>query len=235
VTAREANRPVALVTGGNRGIGAAIVERLVADSCMVASVSRSAQEDADGAVIGLAADVNSSSQMVRACEVVVHRFGHLDLVIANAGLAHQGRLTDHDSAEWRGILETNIAGVWNTVQAALPHLVRGRDPQVVVLGSVAGIGQHAGEPVYLTSKWAVRGMALALRRELREAGVRVALVEPGLTLTEMTQSAPQAAEWLRAVDPLLPGDVADLVSAVVRLPARAAVGEIVVRPALQVV
>lgn len=101
------------------------------------------------------------------------------------------------------------------------------------MASVAGRESHPGEPIYMASKWAVVGLGRSLRRELLPHGIRVTLVEPGLTDTPLVHASPGAEAWLHAVEPLQPDDVAGAVIYALGQPSRVAVNEILIRPGRQ--
>jgi NADP-dependent 3-hydroxy acid dehydrogenase YdfG len=103
----------------------------------------------------------------------------------------------------------------------------------VLVGSVAGRGTHAGEPVYLASKWAIVGLSNALRQELQRDLVRVTLVEPGIADTPMTRLSPGAKEWLETVEPLHPEDVAEAIVYALCQPPRVSINGVLLRPSAQ--
>jgi len=223
-----------LVTGGTSGIGAAITARLAHDGAHVVSCGRRPPDaPPPRGCFFVPADVRRYDQAAAVCAVTRERCGRLDFVVASAGTALQGTVADGDPAEWRRVVETNVLGTANVLHAAARALREQGEGDLVLIASVAGRGTHAGEPVYLASKWAVVGLGHALRRELRPHGVRVTLVEPGLVDTPLTRAAPRVAEWLAAVDPLRPDDVADVVAGALARPRRVSVNEITLRPSDQ--
>jgi len=230
-TASLAGR-VGIVTGGTSGIGAAVVERCVANGATIAYCGRSRRGSAPKVGEYFELDVRSYGEVEAFCNDVERRFGRLDFVVTSAGVTLPGRLDDTDPARWQTVLETNVLGTANVVRAALPAMRSGGGGHVVLVGSIAGRGTHAGEPVYLASKWAVVGLAAALRRQLRPA-IRVSLVEPGLVDTPMSRSEPGLAHWLSLVEPLAPNDVASAVAFVLSQPPRVSINNVIMRPSLQ--
>jgi NADP-dependent 3-hydroxy acid dehydrogenase YdfG len=235
----DLNGRVGIITGGTRGIGAAIAHetaRLGARVVLCARSSDGGDEIVEvihgrgGEALFVAADVCRFEQMEALRDAALERFGRLDFVVANAGLTDQGTVADGDPEIWRRVLETNVLGAAYVIKATLAVLQAQGSGDIVLMSSVAGREIHPGEPIYAASKWAVVALGRALRSEVREYGVRVTLIEPGLVETSMARSNPTIEAWLDAVDPLHPDDVARAVVYALTQPPHVVVGEILLRP-----
>ncbi|MFI9722787.1 SDR family NAD(P)-dependent oxidoreductase [Streptomyces sp. NPDC052396] len=240
----------ALVTGASSGIGAATARGLARLGAAVALVARRAERLEElaagirgqgGSCLTLTADLGDPRQGQRAVEEAAARFGRLDILVNSAGYSVSGPVEEADPEDWRRMLDLNVAAVLHLSRAALPHLLRAaadggrRVADLVNISSVAGRVARRDNAVYSATKHAVGAFSEALRQEVTGRGVRVALVEPGLTSTEMTAGQTGVAvahgmppeSWLRAED------IARAVVFTVTQPAHAAVNEITVRPTAQ--
>jgi NAD(P)-dependent dehydrogenase (short-subunit alcohol dehydrogenase family) len=192
----ELNDKVALVTGGARGIGLATAQALRARGASVVIVDldaeaaeRAAAQVHESKALGLAADVTDRSAMQRAVATTVERFGGLDVVVANAGIASRVatfRATSTESFE--RVLEVNLMGVYRTVDAALPEIVR-RGGHVVVISSIYAFTNGIGAAPYAMSKAAVEQFGRALRAELLQHGASATVAYFGFIDTEMVHRA----------------------------------------------
>jgi NAD(P)-dependent dehydrogenase (short-subunit alcohol dehydrogenase family) len=205
---------VALVTGGARGIGHATARALVARGASVLIVdldqeacNRGAAEIHDARAFGLACDVTDRGAMQRAVAAAVERFGALDVVVANAGVASRVatfRATPYESFE--RVLDVNLMGVCRTVDAALPEIVR-RGGHVVVVSSIYAFTNGVGAVPYAMSKAAVEQFGRALRLELVPHGASASVAYFGFIDTEMVHRAidsdPLANEMLETFPKLL--------------------------------
>jgi 3-oxoacyl-[acyl-carrier protein] reductase len=173
----------AFVTGASRGIGRALSEALAARGATVGLASRGA-DDALAAELGpraipLPCDVGDAASVRDAVEAFVARTGGLDLVVANAGIAHYGPFLHQDVADVEAMTRVNWLGTVYTVHAALGHLIDRADGHVVVVSSGAGLRSFPWAAAYGATKAAQRGFASALRHELSGTGVGVTTVFPG--------------------------------------------------------
>jgi NAD(P)-dependent dehydrogenase (short-subunit alcohol dehydrogenase family) len=187
---------VALVTGGARGIGLATARALAARGASVAIVDldattaeQAAAQVHDTRSVGLAGDVTDRGAMQRAVATVVERFGGLDVVVANAGIASRGATFRAMSTEsFERVLEVNLMGVYRTVEAALPEIVR-RKGHVVVISSIYAFTNGIGAVPYAMSKAAVEQFGRALRVELVQHGASASVAYFGFIDTEMVHRA----------------------------------------------
>ena len=205
---------VALVTGGARGIGLATARALTVRGASVAIVdldeaaaaaAASAVHEARSA--GIAADVTDRGAMQRAVAATVERFGGLDVVVANAGIV--ARVATFRAAapeSFEHVLDVNLMGVYRTVDAALPEIVR-RQGHVVVISSIYAFINGAGVAAYAMSKAAVEQLGRALRAELVQHGASASVAYFGFIDTEMVHRAidqdPLAEEMLQTFPPPL--------------------------------
>jgi NAD(P)-dependent dehydrogenase (short-subunit alcohol dehydrogenase family) len=195
----------ALITGGNSGIGLATARAFVQQGASVAITGRD-QSTLDDAVktlgpdvLALGADILDQDSIEQAVRAAGERFGHLDIIVANAGVAGTTPLGSTSSEQFGRILATNVTGVFLTVQAAAPYLRPGAS--VVLIGSVhaeLGMPEYAA---YAASKGAVRAMGRVLASELSQAGVRVNVVVPGATRTPLWSRMTQNPDALTALEP----------------------------------
>jgi NAD(P)-dependent dehydrogenase (short-subunit alcohol dehydrogenase family) len=185
---------IALVTGGSTGIGAAVVERLVAEGAAVVACARNEpREPFVGDVTFVAADVTHDSDMERVVDAAVARHGRLDVVVANAGSGGAGAWPDESSDDWQAVLDLNLNGTMFTCRAAWPELVESAGAVVIVssLSAVMGVGETELEQMggfqpsasYQASKAGIEGLTLHLAGRGGAHGVRVNAVRPGRILT----------------------------------------------------
>jgi NAD(P)-dependent dehydrogenase (short-subunit alcohol dehydrogenase family) len=190
----ELGGKVALITGGARGIGFETARALVRRGASVAIVDLSAEQAAaaaaridDSRALGLAGDVSDRGAMQRAVAATVERFGGLDVVVANAGVASRVATFRASSPEtFERVLDVNLMGVYRTVDAALPEIVRRRG-HVVVISSVYAFVNGVGELAYAMSKAAVEQLGRALRVELAQHGASATVAYFGFIDTEMVR------------------------------------------------
>ena len=182
---------VALVTGGSRGIGAAISRELAKAGAKVALNYRAGQEAADevaGEIGGLAvrADVSKPEEVQALIERVEGGLGDIDALVNNAGVTRDtliARMTDDD---WQTVIDTNLRGTFNTSRAVSRKMLRRRAGSIVNLSSVVGVHGNPGQANYAASKAGIIGLTKALARELGSRGVRVNAIAPGYISTELT-------------------------------------------------
>jgi 3-dehydrosphinganine reductase len=207
----------ALVTGGSSGIGLALARRLAAAGARVSLLARdparlAAAADPLGA-LALPADVRDPAALAAALERAEAAQGPLDLVIASAGAVRAGRFEDLGAEAHRELIETNYLGVVETLRAALPPMrARGRG-RALILGSAAGLAGLPGYSAYAPTKFALRGLAEALRAECRPDGVLVAIAHPPDVETpqlaaERAERPPETAALAGAARVLPPDAVA---------------------------
>jgi NADP-dependent 3-hydroxy acid dehydrogenase YdfG len=241
---------VALVTGASSGIGEATAVALAAEGARVALVARRRDRlealatRIGGDAIVVEADVTDAEQATAAVARVVETGGRLDIVINNAGVMLLGPAVDAPYEEWSRMVAVNVDGVLAVTHAALPHLLEAaesserRVADLVTISSTAGRIARSGSGVYNLTKFGVGAFSEALRLEVTKRHVRVGLVEPGATVSELRdhlrpeQRAAQAERFL-TMEPLQATDIAEGVLYMVTRDRRQAVNEILIRPTEQ--
>jgi 3-oxoacyl-[acyl-carrier protein] reductase len=190
----------ALVTGASRGIGAGIARQLLQRGVRVAGGYRSRREDVDklglanpGKVLPVALDLADEASAAAAVDAVRTAWGRLDSLVLNAAVWDGGRLTTMDPAAWWKVVEVNLKGTAALARAAVPALVEGENPSIVLLGSAVGDVGFAGDTAYASVKAALVGFARSLAKELAPHGVRVNVLAPGFVDTDMTAAVPDAS------------------------------------------
>jgi NAD(P)-dependent dehydrogenase (short-subunit alcohol dehydrogenase family) len=201
---------VALITGGARGIGFATARSLVSRGAAVAltdrdsdAVERAVRQLPEGSAVAMAADATDLDEMRRAVADTVARFGGVDVVVANAGVANRAATVRAlPVEEFERVLDVNVMGVWRTVDAALPEIVRRRG-HVVVLSSIYAFTNGAGAAPYAMSKAAVEQFGRALRLELVQHGASATIAYFGFIDTDLVHRGidadPLRSELLSAV------------------------------------
>jgi NAD(P)-dependent dehydrogenase (short-subunit alcohol dehydrogenase family) len=186
---------VALVTGGARGIGFATAKELVARGAKVIVVDlhddavQQAATQLGGAVLGVAADVTDREAMGDVVATAVERFGGLDVIVANAGIASRGATTlAAEEDQFERVIEVNLLGVWRSVRAALPEIAR-RQGHVVVVASIYAFLNGVGAAPYAMAKAGVEQFGRALRVELAPHGASASVAYFGYIDTEMVHQA----------------------------------------------
>ncbi|MBR2902976.1 MAG: 3-oxoacyl-ACP reductase FabG [Clostridia bacterium] len=185
-----------LITGGARGIGAAIAEAFAQAGYDVGinyvNSQQRAQELADRLCTqyGVRAntyrcDVSDSSQVANMIQAFVAEHGHIDTLVCNAGIAHMGLLSDMTDEQWNKIVGTNLGGVFYACRQAIPHMVRRQSGSIVTVSSMWGQEGASCEAAYSATKAGIIGLTKALAKELGPSGIRVNCVAPGMIDTEM--------------------------------------------------
>lgn len=199
-----------LMTGGARGIGAETARLLAARGAnlVLTDVDTPPLEAVAGELgdqaIGVRADVRDLAEMETAVQQGVERFGHIDVVVANAGIASYGSVAEVDPEVFRRVQDINITGVFHTVRAALPELVRSKG-YVLVVSSLAAFAAAPGLAAYNASKAGVEHFANALRLELKHQGVDVGSAHMSWIDTPLVQDAKSDLSSFRKMLDALPG------------------------------
>jgi 3-oxoacyl-[acyl-carrier protein] reductase len=214
----------ALVTGGNRGIGRTIAERLADAGADVAVFARSRESVSEAAeslsrrgVRGLAlvGDVASDEDVDRAWEQLIAEFEGLDILVNNAGITRDGLLLRMKPEDWAAVLDVNLTGAYRWCRRAVKQMVRQRSGRIVNISSIVGVIGNPGQTNYAASKAGLIGFSKSLAVEVAARGITVNVIAPGFIGTEMTHAlGGDAQEQFLARIPLgrlgTTGDVADL-------------------------
>jgi len=223
---------IALVTGGNGGIGLGIAQGLAQAGAQLAIVGRNAEKNAaatkalGGKALALVADVNDGAQVKRMVADAVRHFGGLDILVANAGINIRKPPQDYSPEEWHRIVDTNLTSVFACCQAVYPEMKRRGGGKIVTIGSMTSIFGFDVGPVYAATKGAVVQLTKSLAAAWAKDHIQVNSILPGFIDTELTQNLrrnfPEAHERVVARTPARRwGDPADLAGTAVFFCSRA--------------
>jgi 3-oxoacyl-[acyl-carrier protein] reductase len=175
--------PTALITGGSRGIGRAVVERLARDGWNVAFTYVSSRDLPAG--LALQGDVRDGSRSAAIVDEVISTFGVIDALVNNAGIRRDALLYNMTDDEWRDVLQTNLDGQMWMTKAALAPMMKQRRGVIVNVASLSGLHGVIGQTNYAAAKGALIAFTRSLAREVARSGIRVNCVAPGLVDTDM--------------------------------------------------
>lgn len=236
---------VALVTGATSGIGEATALALATEGAHVAVVGRRADRletlvkriSGDGGqAIPIVADVADDAQAHHMVQKAHSEWGRLDILVNNAGVMLAGSIAGADTEEWRRMVNVNLLGLMYATHAVLPLMQAQGAGHIVNVSSTGGRTAGANFAVYCATKWGVGAFSEALRQEVSKDKIRVTIIEPGPTATELSShvSDPSAKKyisaWLQSITQLESEDVAASIVYAVTQPERVNVNEILVRP-----
>jgi len=199
-----------LVTGGNRGIGFAIAERMIAEGHRVAVTARSG-EGPSGALT-VRAEMTAAESIDAAFSEVEAQYGPVEVVVANAGITRDTLLLRMSEQEFSEVIDTNLTGTFRVVKRAAKGLLKARFGRVILLSSVVALYGSPGQINYSSSKAALVGFARSLTRELGSRGITANVIAPGFIETDMTDALPeeQRRQYLGMIPAARFGQVAEV-------------------------
>ncbi len=230
-------KEVTVITGASRGIGRALALKFAALGHDLALFGRDEEKLKEtlnlvelkssqaSVFIGDVADHNFVSQSF---DSILGDYGRIDHLINNAGIAVFKKFVDTSLQDFQKQIDANLYGVFNFTKAVVPHFISRKGGSIINISSIAGKNGFVYGTTYAASKHAVMGFTRSLMMELREFNIRVAAVCPGSVDTEMIEGSPVSPTNLDKV--LTPEDVAETVAAIIKLPERALINEIEIRP-----
>ena len=223
---RELEGRVALVTGGSRGIGAAVCAELgAAGADVVANYASSADaaeavcegiRAAGGSATAVAGDISTPEGAAALVSQVESEVGPIAILVCNAGITRDNLIMKLSDDDWRAVVDTNLGGAFFTCRAVARPMLKRRAGAIVTMSSVVGVHGNAGQTNYAASKAGLIGLTKALAKELGGRGIRVNAIAPGYISTELTDALPEAArDAILGQTPLgRLGDPADVARAV---------------------
>jgi len=216
---------VALVTGGNRGIGRGIVAGLAAAGAEVVLTARTAERAESAAdelsgsssrIRGIALDIASDESVQQAVKALLEDYARIPILVNNAGITCDNLLLRMKKEDWENVLQTNLTGVYRLCRALVPSMIRARHGRIVNITSVVASMGNPGQTNYAAAKAGVEGFTRSLAREVASRNVTVNSVAPGFIDTDMTRALDDKArdELLSQVPLGRLGQVADVAAAV---------------------
>lgn len=193
------DKPVAIVTGGSRGIGAAIVKRLAKDGMHVVAVARAVDKlqavcdeikAAGGSAEAVGCDIADSAAVTKLVEDTVEKHGRLDVLVNNAGITKDGLILRMEDADFDAVINTNLKSAFVAIRAAARPMMRNKFGRIINISSVSGVLGNAGQANYAASKAGLIGMSKSVAKELASKGITCNCVAPGFITTDMTDVLP---------------------------------------------
>lgn len=230
---------VAIVTGASRGIGKEIAKKLANEGAKLTLVG-SSQDIVESAkdlnsqgyanVIAVQADVANEEDMNRVVQSTLDQYGQIDILVNNAGIGFF-KLTEEVSLdEWKKVFEVNVQGVFLGAKVVIPHMKERKSGTIITISSDVGRYTIPNGAAYTSTKYAVQGFSGSLAQEVRDFGIRVGTVNPGMVDTyfaNSTQGLPEKEEWLKVED------IANAVIYMASAPKHMLIDEIVLHPLVQ--
>ena len=176
---------VALITGGNRGIGLAIAEKFKKDGFQVVVTHRSGS--APAGIEGVTMDVTDTESVNAAIASVEAKYGKIDVLVANAGITKDGLVMRMSDADFDSVIDTNLNGAFRVARACTRGMMKQKSGRIIFIGSVVGMLGSAGQVNYAATKSGLIGMARSFARELGSRGITANVVAPGFVETDMTE------------------------------------------------
>jgi len=240
-----ANKTV-IITGASSGIGEAVALRLTKSGAAVVLGARRVErlqslaariEAEGGKVSAFPCDVTKRTDLEKIAAHALEKFGSIDVLVNNAGVMPISRLDMYDVDGWDRTIDTNIKGVLYAIAAVLPQMKLQKSDHIISIASVAGHKINGGSAVYAASKHSVRVISEALRQEVTRDGIRVTIVSPGATQSELFEKILDPASQKRiagAHEIALPADsVARAIAYAMDEPDNVDINEIIIRPQAQ--
>ena len=227
----------ALVTGGSKGIGYGVAAVLIKEGIRVAITSRS-QKSADEAVtelnkireglaIGIESDVRSLESQQNAVKVILDKWGQLDYVVANAGIGHFASIYELTPEQWQETIDINLTGVFYSAKASLDALKETKG-YFINIASLAGTNFFPDGTAYNASKFGLVGFSQAMMMDVRKDGIKVTTIMPGSVATEFGNNQPSEKDAWK----IQPEDIGQIVSDLIKMPARTLPSKVEVRPSV---
>lgn len=225
---------VAYITGGSKGIGFGIAKTLLDLGMKVAVSSRDLSAAKKAAsllsndpskVLPLQSDVSLMANEKDAVQTVIDQFGHLDVLIANAGVGHFAPIDSLSEEKWKNTIDTNLTGVFNSVKAAVEELKKSKG-YIITIASLAGTNFFENGAAYNASKFGLVGFTQAIMLDLRKYDVKVTTIMPGSVATHFNDHTPNEADAWK----IQPEDIGQIVAGLLTMPARTLPSKIEVRP-----
>lgn len=208
---------VALVTGGARGIGAAVAARLHGEGAQLVITDvldeegmATAERLGSGAVY-VHLDVTSPQEWETAVKASIEAFGGLNVLVNNAGIVNFASIEDYSLDQWNAVIAINLTGTFNGIKAAIPALRQSRGGSIINISSIAGLRGYEQIPGYTASKFGVRGLTKSVALDLGRYGIRANSVHPGVISTPMTAGLETDMSRVAMGRMGHPGEVANLV------------------------
>jgi len=228
---------VALITGGSKGIGYGVAEALIKDGIRVAVTSRT-KANADhaalelnkikeGYAIGIESDVRNLASQEQAVQTILSNWERLDYVIANAGVGYFAPIQTLTSEQWQETIDINLTGTFNSIKASYESL-KETQGYFITISSLAGTNFFAAGGAYNASKFGVVGFSQAIMMDLRKDGIKVTTIMPGSVATEFGGQMPHTKHAWK----IQPEDIGQIVSDLIKMPARTLPSKIEVRPSM---
>ena len=196
-------KPVAIVTGGSRGIGAAIVKRLAKDGMHVVAVARNVDKlqaicdevkAAGGSAEPVACDIAASAAVTKMVEDTVEKHGRLDVLVNNAGITKDGLILRMEDADFDMVINTNLKSAFVAIRSAARPMMRNKFGRIINISSVSGVLGNPGQANYAASKAGLIGLSKTVAKELASKGITCNCVAPGFITTDMTEVLPDAVK-----------------------------------------
>ncbi len=231
------NKKVAYITGGTKGIGLGIAEKMLEKGIRVAISGRNlgqAQKVAEtlnakfsADVLAVGSDVSKHEDEKKAISQVLEKWGHIDYVIANAGVGHFHTIEEMTDEHWHKTIDTNLTGVFHTTKASLDALIKSKG-YLITIASLAGANFFAGGAAYNASKFGLVGFTQAVMLDVRDKGVKVTTIMPGSVATNFNGNiVDEKDNWK-----IQPEDIGQIVVDLIQMEARVLPSKVEVRPSV---
>lgn len=228
---------VVLITGGTKGIGLGIAEKVLKNGGKVVITGRSQDttshisarlnEEYEDCAIGISADVRKLEDQKMAVKAAISKWGKLDVAIANAGVGHFASIEDLTPTQWNEVIDINMTGPFYTIKAALDELKRSRG-YYITISSLAGTNFFANGSAYNASKFGLVGFTQAVMLDLRRHGIKVSTVMPGSVATYFNNHVPSDEDSWK----IQPEDIGQIVVDLLEMPERTLPSKVEVRPSI---